>query len=48
MKQHFNHYQEFEDKLTKPRKRRPRVKVSGRSVLKLREIITRKARAIKK
>ncbi len=42
MKQHFNHYQELEDKLTKPRKRRPRVKVSGRSVLKLKEIIAQK------
>lgn len=42
MKYHSNHYQELEDKLERPRKRRPRVKVSGKSVLKLRELISRK------
>lgn len=44
MKYRSNHLQELEDKLIKPRKRWPRVKVSGKSVLKLRELISRKSK----
>ncbi len=34
--------EELERKLRKPRNKRPRVKVSGKSVLKLKELIARK------